>query len=146
MRILVVDDSLTIRALLEGIFENASNCEVVGLAADVDQARQFIASEAPDVITLDLSLPGTDGLTFLDELGQHAHAPVIVISSSTSPGSFESGEAMRRGAVACFDKARLIPDAARLVKLLKHSALEHQRMRLADMEKCARADRLLRAA
>ncbi|HMI18611.1 MAG TPA: response regulator [Sphingomonas sp.] len=117
--ILIVDDSLTIRGILEQVLGADPDCRVVGVASDVDTARKLIKDEAPNVITLDLAMPGMDGMSFLDELSQHYHAPVVVISSSTTAGDAISKEAMTRGAAACFDKAKMVSEARRLLALLK---------------------------
>jgi two-component system chemotaxis response regulator CheB len=121
--ILIVDDSLTIRGILEHVLGADPDCRVVGVASDVEMARKLIKDEAPNIITLDLAMPGIDGLSFLDELSQHHHAPVVVISSSTTTGDAISKEAMARGAAACFDKARVVSDTRRLLALLKREAV-----------------------
>jgi chemotaxis response regulator CheB len=121
--ILIVDDSLTIRGILEHVLGADPDCRVVGVASDVEMARQLIKDEAPNIITLDLAMPGMDGMSFLDELSRHHHAPVVVISSSTTAGDAISKEAMARGAAACFDKARVVSEARRLLALLKREAV-----------------------
>jgi chemotaxis response regulator CheB len=121
--ILIIDDSLTIRGILEQVLGADPDCRVVGVASDVEGARRLIKAEAPNIITLDLAMPGMDGMSFLDELSQHRHAPVVVISSSTTAGDAVSKEAMARGAAACFDKARVVTEARRLLALLKREAV-----------------------
>jgi two-component system chemotaxis response regulator CheB len=122
LRVLVIDDSLTIRAMVEQVVQRVPGCRVVGVASDVGTARTMIEDLAPNVITLDLAMPGVDGLSFLDELRERKHAPIVVVSSSTSEGSPEAQEALSRGADACFDKTRLIVEADRFVRLLKMAA------------------------
>ena len=123
-RVLIIDDSLTIRAILEHIFDDDRECEVVGVAPDVESARDLIARTDPNIITLDLALPGIDGMDFLNELREKTdHAPIIVISSSTKDANDVSREAIERGAMACFDKARVVTDARRLLGVLKRAAL-----------------------
>ncbi|WP_293967782.1 response regulator [Sphingomonas sp.] len=135
LRVLVVDDSLTIRATLEEILQRGDRCRVVGSAATIEEARALILSQDPDVITLDLALPGMDGLSFLDERKAPHLAPSIVISSSTPPGTPASREAMARGAAACFDKGRLVAEGPRLVRELQLAALTHLRQRVAKLER-----------
>ena len=121
-RVLIIDDSLTIRAILEHVFEKDGECQVVGVASSVESARELIASRDPNIITLDLALPGMNGLEFLDELRTKIdHAPIVVISSSTKGGNDVSRQAIERGAMACFDKARVVTDAGRLVGALKRA-------------------------
>jgi two-component system chemotaxis response regulator CheB len=127
-RVLIIDDSLTIRAILEHIVGSDPECEVVGLASSIESAREVMANARPNVITLDLGLPGMDGMAFLDELKEATkHAPIIVISASTRDKSGTSREALARGAVACFDKASVVTDARRLISLLKRAALRPER-------------------
>ncbi len=122
LRVLVVDDSLTIRAMVEAIIQNEPGCRVVGVAADVSTARQMLADLLPNVVTLDLAMPGVGGMDFLDELDGHLHAPVVVVSSATRLGSAETDAACAQGAVACFDKARIVSDSRGFLKVLRGAA------------------------
>ena len=119
VRVLVIDDSLTIRAILESILGRHPDIEIVGLAADVEEAKHYLQEHQPDVITLDLALPGVDGMAFLAELAGRPHAPVVVVSSSTQDKSEQAIAAVKSGAIACFDKSRLVNDADRFVKVLR---------------------------
>ena len=119
VRVLIIDDSLTIRAMLEELIEREEGCRVVGMASSADDARSMITDLIPTVVTLDLNMPGIDGLTFLDELSGKVHVPVIVVSSATSAGSPQAAEAIKRGAYACFDKAHILSNTRSLVRLLK---------------------------
>ena len=122
VRLMIVEDSLTIRAIIESICERADDCQVVGFANDAEAARALMPDCLPNVIALDLNLPGVDGLEFLAELAAIPHAPVIVVSSSTTRGSKIIAEAQKLGAVGCFDKAFLVQEADRLVRLLRKAA------------------------
>ena len=123
--VLIIDDSLTVRAIIEEMLAGDGDLTVVGSASDVDTARAMIDRHRPRVITLDLSMPGMDGLSFLDELAASPHAPVLVVSSHTRHGSDTEHDAIARGAVACFDKARLVSHAKDFRRLLKKSARPH---------------------
>jgi len=122
LNVLVIDDSLTIRGIIESVLAGDGGCRVIGPAADVEEARRFLRDCRPDVITLDLALPGMDGMAFLDELKGISHPPVVVVSGSTPPGSLVAKEAVGRGAAACFDKSQLVKDARRLLRLLHGTA------------------------
>lgn len=121
-RVLIIDDSLTIRALLEGVISRHSDFRVVGAASSVASARQMMTDLLPTVITLDLAMPDVDGIGFLDELVKQRHAPILVLSSSTTAGSAARDEALLHGAHACFDKARILSDSAGLLRRLKATA------------------------
>ncbi|HWI87592.1 MAG TPA: response regulator [Sphingomonas sp.] len=121
VRVLVIDDSLTIRAILESILDRHSDIQIVGLVSDVEEAKLCLKERQPDVITLDLALPGIDGMAYLQELAAGPHAPVVVVSSSTQDKSEKSEAAIKCGAFACFDKARLVLEAPRFVKVLRRA-------------------------
>ena len=118
LRVLVIDDSLTIRAMVEEIVQHEPGCRVVGTASDVVTARRMLIDLQPNVITLDLAMPGIDGLSFLDELRSRKHAPIVVVSSSTTDGAAATAEALAHGADACFDKAKVVSDARRFLHVL----------------------------
>src|SRR6188508_98174 len=81
LRVLVVDDSAFNRRSISDILTTDPNIEVVGKAADGEEALRLAASLRPDVITLDLEMPRMDGFTFLRILMARQPTPVIVISS-----------------------------------------------------------------
>ena len=80
LRVLVVDDSATSRRSIAGILSASPEIQVVGKAADGDEALRLVALHHPDVITLDLEMPRMDGFTFLRILMARSPLPVIVIS------------------------------------------------------------------
>jgi two-component system chemotaxis response regulator CheB len=125
VRVLVIDDSLTIRGILESILGRHKDIQIVGLASDVEEAKHYLKERQPDVITLDLALPGINGMEFLEELAKVPHAPVLVLSSSTQDKSEMAQAAIKAGAFACFDKARLVQEAPRFVKVL-HRAVDER--------------------
>src|ERR1700712_584188 len=105
--------------MVEQIVGHQAGCRVIGVASDVETARQMITDLMPNVVTLDLAMPGLGGLGFLDELREIVHVPIVVVSSSTTPGSLASEDALARGADACFDKARIVADALGFLRVLK---------------------------
>ena len=106
--VLVIDDSLTVRAIIEQLLDGEKDLRVVGSADSVPAARELIRRFVPSVITLDLAMPGVDGFALLDEQAGRPHAPVLVVSSHTTPGSDSEAQAIERGANACFDKSQLL--------------------------------------
>src|SRR6266850_4979702 len=83
-----------------------ADIEVVGEARDAAHANELVNLRCPDVITLDIEMPGTDGLSFLRQLMRERPTPVIIVSSHTPPGSIRSVEALRAGAVQVIAKPR----------------------------------------
>lgn len=106
VRVLIVDDSSTMRHLLRFRLRADPRIEVVGEASNADEARTEIARLSPDVLTLDVEMPGLSGLDFLRELMRTRPMPVIMISSETQKGSAAAIEALSRGAIECVGKPR----------------------------------------
>jgi two-component system chemotaxis response regulator CheB len=106
IRVLVIDDSALMRALLTGIIDAAPDLEVVGAAPDPIAAREMIKALDPDVLTLDVEMPRMDGLEFLDRLMRLRPMPVIMISVLTQAGSEAALRALELGAVDFVAKPR----------------------------------------
>jgi two-component system chemotaxis response regulator CheB len=123
-RVLVVDDSATARRLLSSCLRAEPDIEVVGEASNAFSANELIARHHPDVITLDIEMPGMDGLAFLRHLMKHQPIPVIIISSHTLPGSATAFEALKAGAVDVISKPRAPLSVAGLARRLKKSIRE----------------------
>jgi two-component system chemotaxis response regulator CheB len=99
IKVLVVDDSATVRQLLTRMLSQDPEIQVVGAAQDPYVARDKILELSPDVITLDIEMPRMDGITFLKILMEQRPMPVIIISSLTQAGSAIALEALHIGAV-----------------------------------------------
>ncbi len=104
IRVLVVDDSATVRRMVTDALSVDPDIEVVGTAMDPYIAKDKILALKPDVITLDLEMPRMDGLTFLRILMERHPIPVVIMSSLTQPGSLKAIEAMQQGAVEVLGK------------------------------------------
>ena len=106
IRVLIIDDSMLMRALLTEIIGGAPDLEVVGSAPDPIAAREMIKSLNPDVLTLDVEMPKMDGLEFLARLMKLRPMPVVMISSLTARGSEVTLQALELGAVDFIAKPR----------------------------------------
>lgn len=104
MRVLIVDDSPSMRAMLRSILSADPCIEVVGAASDPHKARELIRQLAPDVLTLDVEMPGMNGIAFLERVMRLRPMPVVMCSSMTARGTDIAIEAMRLGAVDCIAK------------------------------------------
>ena len=104
IRVLVVDDSATMRALLSRLLESEPDIEVVGAAADAMQARAMIKQLNPDVVTLDVEMPGMNGLDFLEKIMCLRPMPVVIVSGVTQRGCETTVRALELGAVDCYAK------------------------------------------
>src|SRR5262249_29741806 len=107
VRVLIVDDSATVRKTMSEILERDPMIEVMGTAADPLIAAERIKHEVPDVITLDVEMPRMDGLTFLRKIMSQHPIPVVICSSLTEAGSKTALTALEEGAVEVLTKPRL---------------------------------------
>jgi two-component system chemotaxis response regulator CheB len=80
-RVLVVDDSPSLRAMLKKILSSEFGFEVVGEASDPLQAIELLKTRSVDVVTLDIHMPRMDGASYLRSIQGMEHPPVVVISS-----------------------------------------------------------------
>lgn len=99
IKVLIVDDSAVIRALLAEIINRESDMTVVDTAEDPIDARDKIKKHHPDVLTLDIEMPKMDGISFLKNLMRLRPMPVVMISSLTEKGAQVTLDALSLGAV-----------------------------------------------
>jgi two-component system chemotaxis response regulator CheB len=105
IRVLVVDDSPTVRARLRGVLAADPACDVVGEAEDGKQAIELCRALRPDVITMDMMLPVMTGLGATEYIMAHFPTPILIVSSSTNRGElFKTYEALAAGAVDVLEK------------------------------------------
>ena len=105
IRLLIVDDSALMRKLLEAVFVAAGDFEV-RVARDGAEALALVPSFDPQVVTLDVEMPGMDGLTCLSRIMLEAPRPVVMISALTAEGAEATLEAISLGAVDFIAKPR----------------------------------------
>lgn len=104
IRVLIVDDSPTMRALLAARLRGEPGIEVIGTAADAAEARVMMRALDPDVVTLDVEMPGMNGLDFLEKIMRLRPTPVIIVSSWTEKGTETAARALALGAVDIYAK------------------------------------------
>ncbi len=98
IRLLIADDSALMRKLLEGIFLDEGDFDI-RLARNGNEALELVRAFDPQVVTLDVQMPGMDGLTCLSRIMIEAPRPVVMISSLTEEGAEATLEAIELGAV-----------------------------------------------
>lgn len=104
IRVMIIDDSMLIRQVLQKELTKDPQIDVVAVAANPVEARPLIARHRPDVLTMDVEMPKMDGLTFLDILQKSDPIPVVMLSTLTAQGNTLAVEALRRGAVEVMQK------------------------------------------
>lgn len=105
IRVLVVEDSLTVRKHLTEVLSADPEIEVVGEAEDGKAAIELCQSLRPDVITMDMMLPVMSGLAATEYIMAHCPTPILVVSSSVNRGElFKTYDALAAGAVDVFEK------------------------------------------
>lgn len=119
MRVLIVDDSPVVRSALKKALSEDPLIEVVGEATDPMDATSRIPALRPDVLTLDVEMPGMDGLTFLSRLMQSSPMPVVMVSSKARRSSKLVLEALQAGAVAVVPKPHAAYPLANMIEDLK---------------------------
>lgn len=132
IRVLIVDDSASVRRTLSDIIASDPELEVMGVAADPYAATERIREEVPDMIFLDIEMPRMDGLTFLRKIMAQRPIPVVICSSIAGEGSDAFLQALEAGAVDVVTKPR--------VDTAQH--LQDARMRICDIAKAAARARL----
>jgi two-component system chemotaxis response regulator CheB len=98
IKLLIADDSALMRKVLEGIFLEEGDFDI-RLARDGNEALELVRSFDPHVVTLDVHMPGMDGLSCLSQIMIEAPRPVVMISSLTAEGAEATLECIELGAV-----------------------------------------------
>lgn len=128
IRVLIIDDSATMRAILKSYLSGEPDIEVVGTAGDAAQGRAAIKQLDPDVVTLDIEMPGMNGLDFLEKIMELRPTPVIVVSGSTQHGNATTARALAIGAIDCYAKSQAaqggmcLKDNGRLAAMVRQAA------------------------
>ncbi len=127
LKVLVVDDSPTIRTVFTEIINSDPQLNVIAAVEDPFQAAKVIKEQIPDVITLDIEMPRMDGLTFLQKIMQQHPIPVVIISSLSKKGTDTAFKAMKYGAVEVLEKP----------KLHTQDLIEEAKVKICDIVKAA---------
>lgn len=129
-RVLVVDDSPTMRGLITAVLSQDPDVSVIGQAGDAMEARAAIKQLNPDVVTLDIEMPNMNGLEFLEKIMKLRPMPVIMVSTMTHRGAEATLAALEIGAFDCVAKpqpgdARPFGELAEKVKAAARSQHRH---------------------
>ncbi len=141
IRVLIIDDSATMRAVLAARLSGNPDIQVVGLACNAAEGRNQIKELEPDVVTLDIEMPGMNGLDFLDKIMTLRPTPVIIVSGLTQAGSDVTARALGLGAVDCYCKTdysgSAMQDGGKLAGMVRQAAQVRVRRRAPELQHIA---------
>ncbi|HEY0510837.1 MAG TPA: chemotaxis-specific protein-glutamate methyltransferase CheB [Thermoanaerobaculia bacterium] len=119
IRVLLVDDSPSVRAVLKRFFRKTRDIEVVGESADGAQAVQAVIDLQPHVVVMDLQMPVLDGYEATEQIMAVRPTPIVVLSSRANRNQMQTAfEAMRRGALEVLPKPEDTPSWQQLAESL----------------------------
>lgn len=105
IRVLVVEDSLTVRRMLVDVLSEDPELQVVGEAEDGKQGIELCERLRPDVVTMDMMMPVMTGVAAAEYIMAYCPTPILVVSASTNRGElFRTYDALAAGAIDVLDK------------------------------------------
>jgi two-component system, chemotaxis family, protein-glutamate methylesterase/glutaminase len=102
--ILVCDDSPTYALALARFLAHQPDLEVIGVCNSGEEALTWLRQHAPDLLMMDLELPGMGGLAAIKQIMGSAPLPIVVLSGHVSDGSTQAAAALAAGALATLSK------------------------------------------
>ena len=104
-RVLICEDSRTYAAALQRVIEHDGQLDVVGIARSAEDAIAAVGRLTPDLVTMDIELPGMSGIEAVERIMGVAPVPILVLSGRVGPDSQASAAALSAGALDALPKA-----------------------------------------
>lgn len=118
IRVGIIEDSKAVQLLMKKILGASTKVEIAWSAMNTIEARRLLEQNKPDVLTLDINLPGENGLDFLAANKGKSLPPTITVSSLTATGTAVAIEALKRGAIDTIVKPQSKEDVRRFAREL----------------------------
>src|SRR3954447_6551460 len=119
IRVVLVDDSQSVRAVLRRFFAKTPDMQVVGEAEDGAQALRAVLDFQPHIVVMDLQMPVMDGYSAIEQIMAVRPTPIVVLSSRANRNQMQTAfEAMRRGALEVLPKPEDTPSWQQLAENL----------------------------
>lgn len=134
VKVLIVDDSATMRSLISAVLRRDPEIDVVGTAEDPLDARAKIKELNPDVLTLDVEMPNMNGLEFLEKIMRLRPMPVVMVSTLTQAGTDVTLAALEIGAVDAVAKPAVGVPASEAFADLAYKVKTAARARVRPLE------------
>ena len=105
MKVFIVDDSLIVRARIMTMLSDINNLEVIGHAQNKSDATEAINRLKPDVVIIDIQMPGGSGIELLKEIKKYTPSPMTIMFTNY-PYTQIRKECRQAGADYFFDKSK----------------------------------------
>ncbi|HBX22731.1 MAG TPA: chemotaxis response regulator protein-glutamate methylesterase [Desulfotomaculum sp.] len=138
IKVLVVDDSALMRRVITRLLETHPDIRVVDTAADGEEAIRKVVLLRPDVVTMDVEMPGMGGVQAVSRLMREHPLPIIMLSSHTTEGARVTMEALTAGAIDFIakpqksDVEKMAAQLARKIRVVCNSARQKTAPRPTD--------------
>src|SRR3990170_7499211 len=105
IKVLIVEDSAVVRQHLKNILEEDGSIRIVGMAENGEESLRFVQKQKPDVITMDINMPGMNGLDATRRIMETSPLPIVIVSASYNRSDVEmTFRAIEAGEVAIIEK------------------------------------------